>query len=68
MGLGGGLQLGPVGFGAGGGLTPTGIKFGAGGGLGSYGNYDNYYQPSTYAKYATIFFKNIYLIYTIKIF
>lgn len=51
LGLGGGLQLGPVGFGVGGGLTPTGIKFGAGGGLGSYGNYDNYYQPSKYASY-----------------
>lgn len=50
LGLGGGLQLGPVGFGLGGGLTPTGIKFGAGGGFGSYGNYNNYYQPATYAK------------------
>ena len=47
LGLGGGLQLGPVGLGLGGGFTPNGFKFGAGAGLGNYGYY---YTPSTYAR------------------
>lgn len=52
IGLGGGLQLGPIGLGLGGGFTPTGFKFGGGAGLGNYGQYDNYYTPNTYASYA----------------